>query len=169
MQNETRMTGDLSPVAPHSRDGLVPKASRRRSWLAVAIVMALGGCSDPSDGQDMEREIVESLRVGEAAADSTPPFGFDLYPDAKVTMALLQGMSLAIRSDASLEAIADFYEGQLTDHGWQIESREREDGKITLTGVMPSKPSETMKIAIGHMKGHSGEFSLTFLKLIHDA
>lgn len=116
----------------------------------------------------MEREIVESLRVGEAAADARPPYGFDLYPDAEVTFTILDGMSLAIRSDASLEAIADFYEGQLTEHGWQIESREREDAKITLTGVMPSKPSETMKIAVGQMKTRSGEFSLTFLKLIHD-
>lgn len=112
--------------------------------------------------------MIESLRVGEAASDARPPYGFDLYPDADVTFTILDGMSLAIRSDASREAIADFYESQLTERGWQIESREHKDAEISLVGVMPSKPGESMNIRVNQREGRSGEFMLMFMHLIHD-
>lgn len=114
----------------------------------------------------MTDNIAQSIRVGKAAADARPGYGFDVYPGAEVTGSLMDGMSLTIQTDDSLAEIAAFYEEQLIDKGWQIESREEVDGKVTLSGVLVASRQEIMSIRIAETERESGHYHLFFVKLL---
>lgn len=117
----------------------------------------------------MTAKIAQSIRVGEAAADARPGYGFDLYPGAEVTGSLMDGMSLSIRTDDSFAEIVAFYQGQLIEKGWQIESRDMNDGKVILSGVMTVSRQETMTISVAHTERGQGHYHLFFAKLLNGA
>ena len=92
---------------------------------------------------------------------------FDLYPGAQVVASLMNGMSLSIRSDASFEEIVTFYEKQLTERKWEIQSRKMTNGKMVLKSVNHASPEEVMSIAIAPAE-KSGRYNLVFIKLLVD-
>lgn len=127
--------------------------------------LLLAACSGQSEQDALTANIAQSIRVGEAAADARPGYGFDLYPGAQVTSSMMDGMSVSIRTGASFEEIVAFYEDQLTERNWQIQSREMNNGKIALKGFMPTNPHELMSITVAPAE-RPGDYHLVFLKMI---
>ena len=127
----------------------------------------LVACSGQPERDVMAADIAQSIRVGEAAADARPGYGFDLYPGAQVRSSIMDGMSLSIRTGASFEEIVTFYEDQLTERNWQIQSREMNNGKMALKGFMPTNPEELMTITVAPAE-RRGDYNLVFLKIILD-
>ncbi len=152
----------------NSDEGAINIMTWETGWLWIGAGLLLAGCSAQSDQDAITAEIAQSIRVGDAAADARPGYGFDLYPGAEVTGSLMDGMSLSIRTDDSLAEIVAFYEGQLIEKGWQIESRKMEDGKVTLSGVMTASRQEIMNIRIAQTKREQGHYHLFFIKLLND-
>ncbi len=139
----------------------------KTGWLWMITGLILAGCNSQSEQDEMTAKIAQSIRVGEAAADARPGYGFDLYPGAEVTGSLMGGMSLSIRTDDTLAEIVAFYESQLIEKGWQIESRDMNDGKVILSGVMTESRQETMTIIVAQTERGQGHYHLFFAKLLN--
>ena len=133
----------------------------------LGIGLFLASCSEQSEQDAMTDTLAKSIRVGEAATDARPGYGFDLYPGAQVVASMMNGMSLSIRSDASFEEIVTFYEKQLTERKWEIQSRKMTNGKMVLKSVNHASPEELMSIAIAPAE-ESGRYNLVFIKLLVD-
>lgn len=132
-------------------------------WTGAGLLLA--GCSAQTEQDALTDQIAQSIRVGDAASESRPGYGFDLYPGAEVTSSLLDGMSLSIQTEASFEEVVAFYEGQLAERGWRIQSRDLKDGRMTLKSVMPADGEEMMNVTVARAK-QPGAYQLIFLKMM---
>ena len=142
--------------------------ARNGSWHWIFLGLILTGCGPQSERDEMADELARSIRVGEDAADAKPGYGFDLYPGADVVSSLMDGMSMTIQTNDSIPEIGAFYEDQLIEKGWQIESREITDEKITLSGAKPENQQEIMRITAAKAERGQGHVHLIFVKLISD-
>ena len=60
-----------------------------------------------------------------------------------------------------------FYEKQLTERKWEIQSRKMTNGKMVLKSVNHASPEELMSITIAPAE-KSGRYNLVFIKLLVD-
>ena len=141
---------------------------------AILFLMAgtLAAC-----GQDAERSIAteepitaedirESAVAGEAAAQSKPQHGFRVYPGAKVTASILNGLTLIVETDASDRELAAFYTRELQRLGWtEISETEGEtNGSIMLEGRKPSESGAFMAVGISKSTERDRVFALSFIR-----
>jgi hypothetical protein len=120
----------------------------KRSALVILLSAMAAGCG--ADTSISGEEIRESIRVGEDAAEVTPPHGFALYPDATVLSSMLGGMMMTVETTATERDLAEFYTGELKRLGWsRVSSQRGTKGSLMVEGRSPDRPDEFLVVTIG--------------------
>lgn len=135
--------------------------------FAVFLAITVSGCDKQSDADISVADIAKSVKFEEEeAAQMSPPYGLSLYPEAKVTLSMLDGMSLNIETEADRDLLGQFYSEELSKKGYVIESSETKEGKLTLNGRSKDNVNNKLVITIVPNDNSPNEFTLVFLKFL---
>ena len=116
-----------------------------RMLFAIAGALALVACGSAQDGYSPSpgSDSGEGSAAGETAQQL--PFGFRLFPDARVLNSFQQGLTVTIGSDASQQEIAAFYES-------------------VLEGRDPTRPGKVLGVGITRSGEGADQTALSFIE-----
>ncbi|MBH1944048.1 hypothetical protein I5L01_07350 [Erythrobacter sp. YJ-T3-07] len=137
-----------------------------RMLFAIAGALALTACGSGQDGYSPSPG--SDSGEGSAAAETAQqlPFGFRLFPDARVLNSFQQGLTVTIASDASQQEIAEFYESELERLGWSEVSQRggEESATIMLEGRDPTRPGKVLGVGITRSGEGADQTALSFIE-----
>ncbi|MEL7680516.1 hypothetical protein AAG593_06405 [Citromicrobium bathyomarinum] len=137
-----------------------------RMLFAIAGALALAACGSGQDGYSPSpgSDSGEGSAAGETAQQL--PFGFRLFPDARVLNSFQQGLTVTIGSDASQQEIAAFYESELERLGWSEVSQRggEESATIMLEGRDPTRPGKVLGVGITRSGEGADQTALSFIE-----
>ncbi len=131
-----------------------------RASLIAAAIFYLGACSD-AEGDGSNQADTGTETVATSVGDS-PPFGFEIYPDASIVISTPEGRVMQIETPDSREDIASFYQSEMERLGYSVASVESSEERTKVRGSRDVEQDAVVQVSIAPAESGPNRFSIIF-------